>query len=299
MISADVPKIRKAVLASRSLRPSDRLVLLVAAELRDLDPGRIADGAGVAVDLVEQALARLEAAGIVERAGRDRRIVPAWYAARQPGLELLGAGREADDRKIAQVWYSHWQARHPRSVAAIPKDCLNLAMHAIKILRAEHGSHVREIEREGCAVVDWLHDAPDAAFWQREGRLGFQNAFKVEGWTDKLTRARLWADGGRHAAEEPVKRERTEDRQAAERSWVFIDRWIREGESSIPDAAREKMGPAKVARLEAAIEAVGGWREIGRLSSREEAEARRAFIAAFCDFDPKVDGKGCAQRARG
>lgn len=299
MNGLEAAKIRKAIVASRILRPADRLVLLVAAELHDLAADRIADGAGVAVALVEQALARLEAAGVVETVGRDRRIVPAWYAARQPGLELLGAGREADDRRIAQAWYSHWQARHPRSVAAIPKECLSLAMSAIAILRAEHGKNLREIEREGCTVVDWLHDAPDAAFWQREGRLGFQNAFKIEGWSAKLTRARLWADGGRPAAEEPVKRERPEDRQAAERSWVFIDRWIREGESGIPEAAREKMGPAKVARLEAAIEAVGGWREIGRLSSREEAESRRAFIAAFVEWDPKVDGKGCAQRARG
>ncbi len=299
MTGLEAAKIRKAIVASRTLRPSDRLVLLVAAELHDLAADRIADGAGVAVALVEEALARLEAAGIVEQVGRDRRVVPAWYAARKPGLELLGSGREADDRRIAQAWYSHWQARHPRSVAMIPKDCLSLAMSAIAILRSEHGKELKQIEREGCAVIDWIHDAPDARFWQADGRTEFQVCFKKDGWSRKLTSARLWMDGGAPKAEEPVRRERPEVRQAAERSWQFIDRWIREGEAGIPEAAREKMGPAKVARLEAAIEAVGGWREIGRLSSREEAESRRAFVAAFVEWDPKVDGKGCAQRARG
>jgi hypothetical protein len=295
-------RLRCAVVAS-TLRPPERLVLLVAAHLRDLDPERLAEGAGVSVALVEASIGKLIEAGALERVGLDLRVVDAWTRIRPQVALLPQTGRQAEDRRIAAAWYARWASRHPRALKAIPDECERLALAAVDLLRREHGRDVAAIEREGADMLDWLAVGPDAAFWRREGHTSFQTAFRHTKLSDRLSRARAWADAGRPAAdpaaEVPERKISAEDRDAAERSWAFVDRWIRAGESGIPAPAAEKMGPAKVSRLQAAIDAVGGWRAIGRLTRGDEADAKRAFVAAFVEWEPKAAGKGCAIRAQG
>lgn len=290
-------RLRTAAIRS-TLRPPERLILLVAGEVKDLNPERLAEGAGVSVDLVLASIEKLLAVGVLERVGADLRVVDAWTRQRLQIAVLPPSSRQAQDRRIAAAWYARWATRHPRAVKTIPDECERLALAACDLLRREHGSDLAAIEREGCDLVDWIATSPDAAFWQREGRTSFQTAFRHTNLSDRLARARAWADAGRPQAEEPVARRADPGMvDAAERSWTFVDRWIRAGESGIPAAAAEKMGSTKVARLEAAIAAVGSWREIGRLTPRDEPSAKRAFVAAFVEYDGKVSAESCARRA--
>jgi len=291
-------RLRAAVIAS-TLRPPERLVLLVGAELRELDPERVAEGAGVAVALVEASLATLESVGAVERVGVEWRVVDGWTRGR-PQLALLPlAGRQAEDRAIVAAWYARWASRHPRALTTIPRECESLALAAVDLLRREHGKNLGAIEREGIDLVDWLATGPDAAFWRQRGATSFQTAFRHTRLSDRLAKARLWVDEGRPQAE--IEEERRADpalAEAAERSWAFVDRWIRTGLSGIPEDVAAKMGAAKVRRLEAAIDAAGGWRGIGRLTRADEADARRTFVAAFQEHQDEVAADTGARRAR-
>jgi hypothetical protein len=96
--------------------------------------------------------------------------------------EVEAENKEPGKPDPVQVLYDVWRGYHPRA-RPTPRSA-----DASKLR-----GRLREDSAADCALVcRWLHEAPDASWWQEEKRLGLTPCFKADKWSDRLDSARAW-----------------------------------------------------------------------------------------------------------
>lgn len=186
--------------------------------------------------------------------------------------------------------YAHWYQRHPRAAAAATEDNAALIRGRLKsTATALRKSPTPPPDALAAAVVecqlvvDYLHLAPGAAFYQGFNRngpdgagrayLGIGTIFKRNKWGDRLADARAWRDDG-----QPVN-ERLGVQQfegEVDKAWGYLLTLLRGGR--LPDQLHPD--PAKDAAFRTAIDAVG-IDELRRSSEHQHGTMRKVFADAY------------------
>jgi len=103
---------------------------------------------------------------------------------------------KSDGREV----HAHWRLYHPRAGAPNNSDLLKI-MARLSELRADMGD-LDSAKADLLTLIDYMHTAPDAAFWQGDNPkgkkyLGITPHFKPENFSDRLEASREWEAAGK------------------------------------------------------------------------------------------------------
>ena len=207
------------------------------------------------------------------------------------GLGLVvHPGREVDGWKLEEVArvYEAYRARHPRKPPNPTTSEIKRITSAIEQLARAYRPRdrpryverdIRDAGERIRMVIDWIHDAPDAAFYQGDNKNGpggrgvkylglITPILDLPKLSDKIEKAAKWKEDG---AEFNETKGLAEFAGEAERAWRLLDGFIRDGR--IPDRVSDHNERDQA--FKAAIAEVG-FDRVGMCSSPAEERSLRA-----------------------
>lgn len=185
-------------------------------------------------------------------------------------------------REAALAVYAAWRAHHSHAPAT-PTDA-SLRMLTARV-DGKSAVAVDDARHRAVLVVEWAHNAPDAAFFRGDNDrgvkyLGVETLFKPKGYETRVGNALAWAQRGKPREEASINPGATRELEAeAVRAWGYLDGLIRRS-PTIP-AKLPGEGSPQINSLRAAMKAVGVGR-IRQSTSQDEGKLKAEFIAAYC-----------------
>lgn len=164
----------------------------------------------------------------------------------------------------------------------IPRDIRAKLTERMEATRTAKGAWPAAI----ASVIDMigaLHFSPECGFYQgvKDGTtyLGASTLFKNDKWTDRLDMGERWVLAGRPRPE----RKRTDGAlvERAERAWAWVEANHPIHAARPDDVINSWKDRRGAAALRAALNAVGGWTEWGRIPGPKRPAAKTTFTAAF------------------